>query len=37
MYKKMFIQKRFLNETGLLVDMIRTNFGNTNDGKQYKQ
>lgn len=30
--KKLEIQTRFRNETGLLVDMPKTNFGNTNDG-----
>ncbi|GBP18914.1 hypothetical protein EVAR_20446_1 [Eumeta japonica] len=32
MNKKIEIQTRFRNETGLLVDMPKANFGNTNDG-----
>ncbi|GBP70310.1 hypothetical protein EVAR_52329_1 [Eumeta japonica] len=32
MNKKIEIQTRFRNETGLLVDMSKANFGNTNDG-----
>lgn len=30
--KKLEIQQRFREETGLLVDMPKSNFGNTNDG-----
>lgn len=30
--KKAEIQERFRNETGLLIDMPKANFGNTNDG-----
>ncbi|CAH1100320.1 unnamed protein product [Psylliodes chrysocephalus] len=31
--RELEIQKRFQNETGLLVDISKANFGNTNDGK----
>ncbi|CAH2102438.1 unnamed protein product [Euphydryas editha] len=30
--KKLEIQERFRNETGLLIDMPKANFGNSNDG-----